>query len=317
MVDRKQIPGDEPVIRRVPAATAPPEPQARPAKARMKPERRKITPEDVEAAFVRRRAERAERRANRPVREMGKVLRIATASVLGAGIIGCALAMNHEDTEHTATVRVNDNKIAALSGALEELAPKTGEEADTAGNMAEDIAGAQRRSDELAAAQQQFAVIFHARNTETSANDGTPGAAALASLEQRRKIAGFFAPESLVLTDEQAYSFRTERLLEPGRIDPRQPWYTRYEDGGQLASAPDRYLWKAVSVTVSGTPGVMDVVWTNTDTESGDLLAWATARYSAETDTFNTLRVNTTTRGDSNTLKAGGAQAAPSGEGTA
>ena len=129
-------------------------------------------------------------------------------------------------------------------------------------------------------------------------------------------LAGFFAPESLLLTDAQAYSFRTEDLLGPGRIDPRQPWFTRYDPAGDTgtprsASDPKSYTWKTVSVALSGSPRLMSVVWTNTDSGTGELLAWATARYSVETNTFKTLSVNRTTRGDSQQLKPETTSATP------
>ena len=313
MVDKNRLPGEEPVVQRVkPATDTVPEKKAEKPK---RPPRKKVTAEEIQAKFEARKATRDERKANREPRELSKLARIVAASLMGVGIIAMGAGITSSTTQHTIEVSANENEAAALAGALEELAPVEGQ--DTSQLLADGLAAAQARSDELASAQQQFAGIFHAGNTEPSANDGTPGASVLESLEHRRVLAGFFDPSALILTDAEAYTFRTERLLSPGEIDPRQPWYTRYapvadpevdevldEDApAQLVMPPDSYTWENSSVTLSGTPGVMLVVWTNTDTESGDLLAWATARYTVETNTFSSLRVDTTTQGAAQQLR--------------
>ncbi|MGY4541216.1 GH24 family phage-related lysozyme (muramidase) [Arthrobacter sp. UYNi723] len=309
MVEKNRVAGETPVVQRIPPAetvnTA--SGQGNTAKPGTKP-RRKVTPEEVEAKFAALRARREERQANRSPREMGKLVRVVIASALGVGIVGFALGINNAGEQHTVEVRTNQNKVAALTGALETLTPADG--ANTKQKLVDGIAAAQKRSDALAAGQQQFAGIAYAGNAEAGTNDGRPKQAVLKSLEHRKVIAGFFAPEALILTDAQAYTFRTEDLLGPGRIDPRQPWYTRYEpaNGNEAArkvAAPESYTWKTASVTLSGTPDVLSVVWTNTDTKTGDLLAWATARYSVESDTFRNLSVNRTTQGESQQLKVG------------
>jgi hypothetical protein len=332
MVEKNGLSGNEPVVRRVKpadtdteqAGTEKPALQKHAAKLKSPP-RKKITPEEVEAKFAAARAEREARRANSGPRDMGKLVRVVIASALGVGIVGFSLGINNASAQHTVVVETNTNKEAALTGALEELPPAAG--GDTAQELADSLAVAQQRSDQLAAAQQQFAGIAYAGNDDPATNDGRPKPSVPASLEHRRTIAGFFSPESLVLTDAEAYTFRTEDLLGPGRIDPRQPWFTKYEpvaetdtangaDSGTESSTvrkvmdPASYIWKTASVTLSGTPDVMDVLWTNTDTKTGELLAWATARYSAESNTFRNLSVSTTTRGDSFQLKVGTAGSA-------
>jgi hypothetical protein len=236
---------------------------------------------------------------------MGPLVRAVVASAMGVGIIGFGLGINASDSQHAADMAAAQSKQASLAGALEAVSPDTGK--DTTQKLSAGLAAAQKRSDELAAAQQQFAAIAYAGNSEPGTNDGRPKPAALKSVGHRKDLAGFFAPESLLLTDAQAYSFTTEDLLGPGRIDPRQPWFTRYEPAAgpgaaRNAADPTSYTWKTASVTLSGTPGVMSVVWTNTDAGTGELLAWATARYSVATNTFGTLEVDKTTQGDSQQL---------------
>lgn len=323
MVEKQGVPGDDPVVRRVkPAVTEQSAPKKR-TTALKPPPRKKITPEEVQARFAASRAKREAREAERTPRDMRKLVRAVVASAMGVGIVGFSLGISTASEQHTAVVTTAENRATALTGAIEELMPAEGE--DTKQELVDDLARAQQRSDDLAAAQQLFAQIAFGGNTEPGTNDGRPKQSVLAAIEHRRTLAEYFAPESLVLTDDEAYTFRTEDLLGPGRIDPRQDWFTRYEplteedtaeaaedtDGETATGAvqgvmdPTGYAWRTASVTLSGTPDVMVVLWTNTDTETGELLAWATARYSVESNTFRSLVVNTTTRGDVFQLKVG------------
>lgn len=310
MVEKQELNDGPPVVRRVTPATGAASPEKGPAEPMktVKPAlapRKKVTAEDVEAKFTALRGERRARKAARAPRRMGSLVRVVVASTLGAGIIGCGLGISAANDQHASDVKANQSKLASLTGALGSVPPDSGK--DTAPELAGALAAAQRRSDQLAAAQQEFAAIAYAGNAEPGTNDGRPKQAVLKSLEHRKVLAEFFAAESMLLTDAQAYSFRTEDLLGPGRIDPRQSWFTRYEPAGgagaRKAADPRSYAWKTASVTLSGTPGIMSVVWTNTDAGSGELLAWASARYSVDSNTFRALSVNLTTLGDSHQLK--------------
>jgi hypothetical protein len=309
-MDEKKGPADgPPVVRRVTLPTGGTGAfSAKPTKA-VKPSiapRTKVTAEDVEAKFTALLGARRARKAARKPRSMAALFRTVLASAMGVGIIGFGLGINAANVQHAADMNANQSREASLTGALEAVSPDSGK--DTPQKLTTGLAAAQKRSDELAAAQQEFAAIAYAGNAEPGTNDGRPKPAVLKSLEHRKVLADFFAPESLVLSDSQAYSFRTEDLLGPGRIDPRLPWFTRYDPAGDTGSArkasdPKGYTWKTASVSLSGSPGVMSVVWTNTDAGTGELLAWATARYSADTNTFRNLIVNRTTRGESQQLK--------------
>lgn len=267
--------------------------------------RGKVTADDIQAGWSERLARRRERRQQRDPRTAGRLGRTLTASALGIGILGLSLAINEAGNRHEAAASANEGTLNALEGALESLNPEDGAAAGT--KLAADIAAAQVRSNELAAAQNRFGAIAYEGNSEPATNDGRPNPAVLRGLEHRRELAGFFDPNALVLSDAEAYSFRTEDLLGQDRIDPRQPWFTRYESAGagsaQKAASPDSYAWQTVSVTPSGTPGVLEVVWTTADATTGELLAWATARYTADTGVFRNLTVQQTTRGDSQSLR--------------
>lgn len=269
--------------------------------------KQKVTAEELEARFTARKAERTARKAEKPRREMGQLVRTVVASAMGVGIAGFTLGLNAANTQYHADVSANESKIASILEAVRTVSPE--QEGETEGTLKAALEAAQTRSDQLAESEQRFAEIAWEGNTEPAASDGTPGNAALRSLEHRRVMAEYFSPEALLLTDAQAYSFRTEGLLDPGKIDPRQAWFVGYEPGStpgqpRTAMSPTRYAWKTASVAPSGTPGVFSVVWTNTDTATGDLLSWATARYSVDANRFNTLAVHTTTLGETRQMQA-------------
>jgi hypothetical protein len=237
---------------------------------------------------------------------MDTLFRGVLASLLGIGIIGTATALGAANAEYSAESATNQGEHETFEGALEELTPEEGVASGQA--VVEALAAAQARSAELATAQQGFAAIAYEANAEPDRGDGTPKAAVLKSLEHRKVIVGFFAPTSLLLSEEDAYSFRTNELVDAGQIDPRQPWFTRYETGAdgvsQQLAAPESYAWETASVQPSGRPDVVDVVWTNTDVVTGELLSWAEAQYSAETGLFSELEVSMTTQGAAQQLKA-------------
>lgn len=279
--------------------------RAKGLKAALKP-RTKVTADDVEtmlAGFV---SDRRSRKAAQKPRSLGSLARAVVATALGVGIIGFGLGISSENDRHAADMVAARTKQASLEGALAAVDPNTGK--DTTQKLTTGLAAARKLSDTVASSQQDFAGIAFAGNTDPVSGDGRPAAATLKSLEHRKALAAFFAPEALLLTDAQAYSFRTNDLLGPGRIDPRQPWFVRYDaapgaGGRRPAADPKTYSWQTASVSLSGTPGVMSVVWANKDTVTGELLAWATARYSTDTNTFRNLTVTLTTRGDSQQLK--------------
>lgn len=311
MTEEQGADGGPPVVRRVTPPVAGGDfaewgrkrPQT-PAAPKFAP-RSKVTAEDMEARFTALRAGRQARKAGRTPRSMSGAVRTAVAAAMGVGIIGFGLGINAANIQHEADMKAGQSKLASLSGAVEAVSPENGK--DTPKKLTGALAAAQKRSDALAAAQQQFAEIAYAGNADPGTNDGRPKPSVLRSVDHRKSLAAFFAPESLVLTDAEAYSFRTDDLLEPGRIDPRMPWFTRYDpaagaSAARNASDPKSYTWKTASVTLSGSPGVMSVVWTNTDAGTGELLAWATARYSVDNNTFRSLTVTRTTRGESQQL---------------
>ena len=147
-----------------------------------------------------------------------------------------------------------------------------------------DLASARDLAREVAMEQTLFSTLVlegdHAGQGETAVS-----AAARDALIQRERLARFFAPETFATGDEVGTSPSTTGV-GPGQIDPRDPWFT-----GTTSN------WKVVAVTPSKHAGEVDVTWLNTDTESGDLYAWAQARYVVDRALFHDLRVGATTVG--------------------
>ncbi|KIA73396.1 hypothetical protein ANMWB30_23230 [Arthrobacter sp. MWB30] len=311
LMGEQPVIGEDPAVQRV-GRVEPASPEIASESKAKQARRQRITAEDIEARFAARRDQRQARGAKRPV-DLKALFRGVVVAVLGLGVIAFGLGISSAGEHHAAEVKSNNTKEGTLQGALARLGPEKASTDTAVGatpQISGDLAAARKRGDELAVAQQEFAAIYFAGNAEPSANNGTPKPSVLRALDHRKALAGFFAPGALVLTDAQAYSFKTEDLLAPGKIDPRMAWFTRYESPVARGATPQKvadpagYAWKTASVGLSGTPGVMTVVWTNTDLKSGELLAWATARYSVDEDTFDALSVTTTTQGESQQRKA-------------
>lgn len=273
------------------------------------PEQEKVTAEDVAASFAARKTKREQKREERPVRKVSSLVTGVLVVALGAGILGFGTGLSRLDVDHGVAVQTNIDKKADLEGTLLTLRPV--EEETLSKTLAEDLNTTRERAIALAKAEQGFAEIAYEGNSEPNLNDGRPNPSILKSLEHRKELTGFFAPASLWLSDADAYGFRTQDLLEPGQIDPRQPWFIKYDQGEgsaetkRKAASPESYGWKVASVDLSDTPGLMVVIFTNVDKNTGDLLAWASTRYSVKENTFSNLSVRRSTIGDRHSLKAG------------
>ena len=147
-----------------------------------------------------------------------------------------------------------------------------------------DLASARDLAREVAMEQTLFSTLVlegdHAGQGEAALSAAAPDA-----VMQRERLARFFAPETLAAGDAVGTS-PSATEVGPGQIDPRDPW--------SVGTASD---WKVVAVTPSEHAGEVDVTWLNTDTESGDLYAWARARYVVDRAVFHDLTVGATTVG--------------------
>lgn len=286
---------EAPHVRRV----SPQQESVEPIVKAKKPPREKLTGEDVEARFKEFGARLAEKKAGRPVRSMGGLVKTVTACALGLGIVLCGVGLSNANDSHQAESKVVAGQISTVEGSLLETIPA--KDLVVAEVLTKDLTQARERSDALAKIQSDFATIAYAGNDDPPVADGLPNVSLLKSLEHGRASVDFFTPESLLLSDDQAYVFRTNDVLGAGRIDPRTSWFIAYdisaETGKNKASDPGSYGWKTASVMPSTAPGVVAVTWTNVDAD-GNLLAWAAAKYENKSGLFSGFRLNTTTTGD-------------------
>lgn len=276
-----------------------PEPVAPKVKT-VKPPRKKVTAQDMDDRFKAAAAKRAQKRADRPERNPGSMARVALGGALGLGILVVGMNLNNAGESHTEAMATTVTQIQSIEGELATGIPS--KDLVVAKNLDADLAKARARSDELAAVQREFATIAYGGNAEPPSTNGLPGASTLKALEHGRASVDYFTPASLLLKDDQAYKFTTVDLLGPGRIDPRSSWFVAYDIsdaiGKNPASDPASYGWKTASVVPSAAPGVMAVTWINTESTSGNLFAWASAKYDIPTGKFSDFRLNTTTIGD-------------------
>jgi hypothetical protein len=143
--------------------------------------------------------------------------------------------------------------------------------------------------------QQEYTRLFHAVNNAPGAGNGAPNEAVLKTVEHRRVLAPFWDPKSFVADERLAYSFTTTPYFGRDEMDPRFPWYVRYN--GLKATDPKSYGWRVESVMPTlDAPTRAQVVWVCRDSKS-TVLAWASATYADSTRTFSGLALVVTAAG--------------------
>ncbi|MGW0901156.1 hypothetical protein ACWD0G_29975, partial [Streptomyces goshikiensis] len=157
----------------------------------------------------------------------------------------------------------------------------------------------------VASGEQTFATLYHQASVQPSPNNGAPNQATLEIIKHRRGMATLFSKGSFLVSDKEAYSTSSLAPFDATtEIDPRHAWYIRYD--GQNAAAPSTYAWKVETVMPdlsakdgSGATDQAKVVWLCRDTKSGEVLAWASARYvrNGTTGTFDHLALVVTAAG--------------------
>ena len=271
-----------------------------PKKLKAPATRRRVSGVELEARFE---GWRSERQARTP-EESARRTRLVLSAAMGVAILGLAAAAGVSgkgfEVEHAA----NADRISALQVQIEDdrstpVAP------DLPGKMTRLMEAAAKDAQKVAEAQQRFAQLHHEAATQPNAGNGTPNAATLQIAEHRRTLAPLFSPRSFLADEKGAYSWTSVTPFDPStQIDPRFPWYVRYE--GLKASSPGAYAWSVESVMpdlatqdATGTTRTARVIWLCRDTAGGQVLAWANAAYSydGKAGTFADLKVVVTAAG--------------------
>ncbi|NKR13347.1 hypothetical protein A5N17_09720 [Arthrobacter sp. D2] len=275
-----------------------------PKKLKAPATRRRVSGVELEARFESWRSERHCELQARTPQESARRTRLVLSGVMGVAILGLAAAAGVTgrgfEVEHAA----NADRIASLQVQVED-ARSTPVATDLSGKMMRLTEAAAKDARKVAEAQQGFAQLHHEAATQPNAGNGTPNAAMLQIAEHRRTLAPLFSLRSFLADEKGAYSWTSVTPFDPStQIDPRFPWYVRYE--GVKASSPDVYAWSVESVMpdlavqdATGTTRTARVIWLCRDTASGQVLAWANAAYSYDgrTGTFDDLKVVVTAAG--------------------
>lgn len=270
--------------------------------ARLTSERRKVTGPELEARFDRwtaaRRTRSGERSAARTPESRRRTARQGVAVTLGLVLAAAAVLSAVTNRAYDQQSAANARRISALQ-AQSPVAPG-GAPAPTATPVdGKAVAVLSARASEIARAvtaqQDEYAGLFHAANQAPDAGNGVPNEAILKTVEHRRALARHWDPKSFVVDEPLAYAFTTTPYFGRDEIDPRFPWYVRYD--GLKASDPKSYGWKVESVMPKlDVPTTVRVVWVCKDNR-GMVLAWASATYTDSTRTFSELELVVTTAG--------------------
>ncbi|MFC4048393.1 hypothetical protein ACFOY4_01745 [Actinomadura syzygii] len=215
--------------------------------------------------------------------------------VLTSALVALAVLSGLSNRSYQQAASANDSQISDLGS---EIAVAAGPgRTVTSKTLAALGADAARAAEQVAAKQQEFAGLSAAANHEVTSDkgNGAPGKAMNALVEHRRSLAEHWNKKSLIVADDLAYSFTTSPSFDDDEIDPRFPWYVRYD--GMKASTPNAYAWRVESATPALDPPLRArVVWVCRDSK-GIVLAWANAVFDGGTKTFGDLDLAITAQG--------------------
>lgn len=257
-------------------------------------------PKPVKAADVK--ARHDARKAKREKKKAGvtgdqkrlRRLRVVLCS-LGAGLIITAFIGSQTTQTFEATSAANADRIAELT-AQTQAGPET-VEIVTSQDLVDLTDAARAKADGLVKAQNEFGVLAEKMNADITSGkgNGAPTKSFDAYIDHRRDLEEYFEPEALTAADEDVYSFTTAPYLESDEIDPRLPWYVRYD--GTKASDPTSYGWEVETVMPDvEEPTEATVVLVSRDAKD-EPLAWAQMTYTKKTERFSDLDLVITAAG--------------------
>ena len=236
--------------------------------------------------------------------DYARVLRRGLAAVMAVGVLALVVATGVTGERYDANRAFNEARMIELEAQVAE-AETVPQGTDLAEQMSALTKAAAADAEQVARAQQTFAELHHEASSQPGPNNGAPNRAMREIAEHRRQLASLFSESSYLVEDEEAYSWSTATSFDAtSEIDPRYAWYVRYD--GQDAADPGTYMWSLETVMpdldsqeAAGATNRAQVVWLCRDAVTGEVLAWATARYTDDgtTGTFDELDVVTTATG--------------------
>ncbi|NUQ96244.1 MAG: hypothetical protein HOY79_06645 [Streptomyces sp.] len=246
--------------------------------------RKKLTGAELEERFAGWTVRQRERVQARSPGDNARLLRRSVTAAMGLGILALVVATGVAGESFKASTADNGAQIVQLKGQLDD-ARSTPMPADAGAQLSKLTEAAAADAKKVASGEQGFATLYHQAGVQPSPHSGAPDKATLEIIKHRRDMAPLFSTESLLVSDKEAYSTSSLTPFDATtEIDPRYAWYVRYD--GQNAAAPSTYAWKVETVMPdlsvkdgSGATNQAKVVWLCRDTKSGEVLAWASARY--------------------------------------
>lgn len=266
--------------------------------------RKKVTGAELEERFASWTMRHREKVRTRSPEDNTRLIRRSVTAVLGVGILILVVATGVAGESFKASTADNEAQIVQLKGHLDD-ARTTPVKADAGAQLSQLTEAAAADAKKVATGEQTFATLYHQASVQPSPNNGAPNQATLEIIKHRRDMAALFSKDSFLVSDKEAYSTSSLTPFDATtEIDPRHAWYIRY--AGQNAAAPSTYAWKVETVMPdlsvkdgSGATNQAKVVWLCRDTKSGEVLAWASARYvhNGTTGAFDYLALVVTAAG--------------------
>jgi hypothetical protein len=246
--------------------------------------RTKVTGVELEERFAGWMMRRREKGQARAPADNARLLRRGVTAVMSAGILALVITAGVTGESFKTTTADNEARILQLTQQLDDAQSKPAK-ADVGAQLSELAEAAAADAKKVAAGEQTFAELYHQADVQPSPKNGAPNQATLEIVKHRRDLAPLFGKDSFLVSDKEAYSTSSLTPFDATtEIDPRHAWYIRYD--GDKAAAPSTYAWKVETVmpdlSVKGGSGATNqarVIWLCRDTTSGEVLAWASARY--------------------------------------
>ncbi|MDX3020152.1 hypothetical protein [Streptomyces acidiscabies] len=266
--------------------------------------RRKVSGAELEERFAGWAMSRRERIQARGPQDDARLIRHSVTAVMGVAMLAVVVATGVVGESFKASTADNEARIVQLKGQLDDARSRP-LKADAGAQLSKLTEAAAADAKKVSSGEQAFATLYHQAGAQRSPNNGAPNQATLEIIKHRRDMAPLFSRDSFLVSDEEAYSTSSLTPFDAAtEIDPRHAWYIRYD--GENAAAPSTYVWKVETVMPdldvkdgSGATNQAKVVWLCRDMKSGEVLAWASARYvlNGTTGTFGHLALVVTAAG--------------------
>lgn len=245
---------------------------------------KKVTGAELEERFTGWTLRQHERAQTRSPEDNARLIRRTVTAAMGVGTLVLVVATGVAGESFKVSTAGNEAQIVQLKGQLHD-ARSTPVKADAGAQLSKLTEAAAADAKKVATGEQAFATLYHQAGVQPSPNNGAPNQATLEIIEHRRDMAALLSKNSFLVSDKEAYGASSLTPFDATtEIDPRYAWYIRY--AGRYAAAPSSYAWKVETVMPdlsvkdgSGATSQAKVVWLCQDTKSGEVLAWASARY--------------------------------------